>query len=112
MSDTTSNDDTSDPTGTQHLGSDSDPLAAGTAVPTGSDPAAFTPSQVDGGRPEGDPAALASDGPASTADAAALGEGDATGTSVSTEAAAAGGDVTAGAAGTDTQGTAQPSENV
>ncbi len=101
MSDTTSNDDTSDPTGTQHLGTDSDPLAAGPAVPTGSDLAATTPSQIDGGRPEGDPAALASDGPAATADAAALAEGDATGTSASTEAAASGGDPTAGAAGTD-----------
>jgi hypothetical protein len=132
MSDTTASDDTSDPTGTPHLGTDSDPLAAGAAVPTGSDLAASTPSQVDGGRPEGDPAALASDGPASTADSAALAEGDSTGTSASTEAAAAGGDATAAAGGDDipedgryasdaslgvrasgdTQGTAQPSENV
>jgi hypothetical protein len=144
MTDTTSSDDTSDPTGTQHLGTDSDPLAAGAAVPTGSDLAASTPSQVDGGRPDGDPSALASDGPASTADSAALAEGDSTGTSASTEAAAAGGDFTTGPEGTDsntraqdagpddipedgrytsdasigvrssgdTQGTAQPSENV
>jgi hypothetical protein len=144
MSDTTASGDTSDPTGTQHLGTDSDPLAAGAAVPTGSDLAASTPSQVDGGRPEGDPAALASEGPAGTADSAALAEGDSTGTSASTEAAASGGDATAGAEGADpearaegaggddipedgrytsdaspgvrasgdTQGTAQPSENV
>jgi hypothetical protein len=143
MSETTQ-DDTSDPTGTQHLGTDSDPLAAGPAVPTGADLAATTTSQVDGGRPDGDPAALASDGPASTADSAAMADGSSAGRSASTEAAASGGDLGAGAEGTDpdsradaagsdnlpddgrytsdaslgvrasgdTQGTAQPSENV
>ena len=64
MSDTTASDDSSDPTGTQHLGTDSDPLSAGAALPTGSDPASTIPMQADGGRPEGDPAALASDGQA------------------------------------------------
>ena len=66
MSDTTSNDDTSDPTGTQHLGTDSDPLSAGTAVPADADPISALPGQADGGRPDGDPAALTSEGSAST----------------------------------------------
>ncbi|MFC0678756.1 hypothetical protein ACFFGH_12980 [Lysobacter korlensis] len=66
MSDTTASDDTSDPTGTQHLGTDSDPLASGTAVPSDADPASTIPMQADGGRPDGDPAALANDGQPST----------------------------------------------
>jgi hypothetical protein len=66
MSDATASDDTSDPTGTPHLGTDSDPLSAGTAVPTGSDPASTIPMQADGGRPDGDPAARTGDEPAAT----------------------------------------------
>jgi hypothetical protein len=66
MSDATASDDTSDPTGTPHLGTDSDPLSAGTAVPADSDPVSTIPMQADGGRPEGDPAALTSDGPVAT----------------------------------------------
>jgi hypothetical protein len=66
MSDTTSSDDTSDPTGTQHLGGDSDPLDSGAGVPAGSDPVSTIPMQADGGRPDGDPAALTADGSAST----------------------------------------------
>ena len=64
MSDTTAADDTSDPTGTPHLGTDSDPLSAGAAVPASLDPASAIPTQTDGGRPDGDPAALGSDGQA------------------------------------------------
>jgi hypothetical protein len=59
-------DDSNDPTGTQHLGADSDPLSSGPAVPADSEPASRIPGQTDGGRPEGDPAALTGDGSAST----------------------------------------------
>jgi hypothetical protein len=66
MSDTTSSDDTSDPTGTPHLGTDSDPLDSGDGLPTAAEPASTLPMQADGGRPDGDPAALTSDRSAST----------------------------------------------
>jgi hypothetical protein len=79
MSDTTSGDDTIDPTGTPHLGSDSDPLDSGTAVPVDADPASRTPGQADGGRPDGDPAAQVSERSA--------GEGSASDGSAATEVA-------------------------
>jgi hypothetical protein len=66
MSDTTASDESNDPTGTQHLGTDSDPLTSGTAVPSDEGTASTIPMQQDGGRPEGDPAALASEGQASS----------------------------------------------
>ena len=66
MSDMTSSDDTSDPTGTPHLGSDSDPLDSGAGLPESSEPASTIPMQADGGRPDGDPASLTDEGPAST----------------------------------------------
>ena len=66
MSDTTASDDTTDPTGTPHLGSDSDPLDSGTGIPMDAQDASAVPGQTDGGRPDGDPAALTSDGSPST----------------------------------------------
>ena len=65
MSDTTASDDTTDPTGTPHLGSDSDPLDSGEALPAEPDSAAAIPTQTDGGRPDGAPEARTADGSAS-----------------------------------------------